>query len=254
MGEIHRGLTILAPELGFTHGPPMPARLANTAPDLRHVEAWIFDLDNTLYRADSDLFAQIDVRMASYVSALLSVPLDEARRIQKDYYRDHGTTLNGLMKVHGADPEPFLEHAHNIDLSVLSPDPILNDNIMRLPGRRFVLTNGCRNYAQRVLDQIGLGAAFEDIWDIRAMGYRPKPDPQAYRTLIARNAIEPPKAALFEDLARNLVPARELGMTTVWLNNGSVWSKQGPEHPIAESRHIDHETQDLSEFLRSVRI
>ncbi len=133
----------------------MHARLAETAPDLRHVDAWIFDLDNTLYRADSDLFAQIDVRMASYVSALLSVPLDEARRIQKDYYRDHGTTLSGLMKVHAADPEPFLEHAHDIDLSVLAPDPKLNENIARLPGRRFVLTNGCRNYAQRVLDRIG---------------------------------------------------------------------------------------------------
>ncbi|MEI9929724.1 MAG: pyrimidine 5'-nucleotidase [Rhizomicrobium sp.] len=152
----------------------MQAQLTDTAPDLRHIDAWIFDLDNTLYRADSDLFAQIDVRMASYVSALLSLPLDEARRIQKDYYRDHGTTLNGLMKMHGADPEPFLEHAHDIDLSVLAPDPVLNKTIARLPGRRFVLTNGCRNYAERVLDRIGLDAAFDDVWDIRAMGYRPQ--------------------------------------------------------------------------------
>ncbi|HVU21165.1 MAG TPA: pyrimidine 5'-nucleotidase [Rhizomicrobium sp.] len=232
----------------------MHARLADTAPDMRHVDTWIFDLDNTLYRADSDLFAQIDARMASYVAALLSVPLDEARRIQKDYYRDHGTTLNGLMKVHDADPEPFLAQAHDIDLSVLVPDPGLNKSIASLPGRRFVLTNGCRNYAGRVLERIGLGSLFDDVWDIRAMGYRPKPDPAAYRTLIARNAIEPQRAALFEDLARNLVPARELGMTTVWLNNGSVWSKQGPEHPIAESHHIDHETRDLAEFLRSIRI
>src|SRR6202012_1113695 len=144
---------------------------------------------------------------------------------------------------------PFLEHAHDIDLSVLMPDSKMNENIARLPGRCFVLTNGCRNYAQRVLDRIGLGSTFDAIWDIRAMGYRPKPDPEAYRTLLARNRIDPRKTALFEDLARNLVPARELGMTTVWLNNGSVWSKQGPEHPIAESRHIDHETQDLAEFL-----
>jgi putative hydrolase of the HAD superfamily len=225
-----------------------------TRPDFRHIDTWIFDLDNTLYRADSDLFAQIDVRMGSYVSSLLSVPLDEARRIQKDYYRDHGTTLSGLMKIHGADPEPFLAHAHDIDLSVLMPDPSLNEAVGRLPGRRFVLTNGCRNYAQRVLDQIGLGTVFDDIWDIRAMGYRPKPDPAAYKTLIERSAIRPQSTAFFEDLARNLVPARELGMTTVWLNNGSVWSKQGPEHPIAESHHIDHETRDLSAFLQSIRI
>lgn len=232
----------------------MHAQLVQTGPDLRHIDAWIFDLDNTLYRADSNLFAQIDAQMTRYVSALLSLPPDEAKKLQKDYYRDHGTTLNGLMKIHGADPEPFLEHAHDVDLSVLVPDPALNESIAGLPGRRFVLTNGCRNYAQRVLDRIGLGDAFDDIWDIRAMGYHPKPDPEAYRTLFAHNAIRPDKAALFEDLARNLVPARELGMTTVWLNNGSVWSKQGPEHPIAESRHIDHETRDLSEFLRSIRI
>ena len=245
---------MLAPAGRFDHLASMHAQRVQSGPDLRHIDAWIFDLDNTLYRADSDLFAQIDARMAGYVSALLSVPLDEARRIQKDYYRDHGTTLNGLMKVHAADPEPFLEHAHDIDLSVLRPDPKLNACVAQLPGRRFVLTNGCRNYAQRVLGCLGLGDAFDDIWDIRATGYRPKPDPEAYRTLIARNAIVPRKAALFEDLARNLVPARELGMTTVWLNNGSIWSKQGPEHPIAESHHIDHETTDLCEFLRSIRI
>jgi putative hydrolase of the HAD superfamily len=232
----------------------MHVRLADTAPDLRHVDAWIFDLDNTLYRADSDLFAQIDAQMTSYVADLLSVPPDEARKIQKDYYRDHGTTLSGLMKIHGADPEPFLEHAHDIDLSVLTPDPRLNEIVPRLPGRRFVLTNGCANYAQRVLDRLGLGSAFDGICDIRAMDYQPKPSLAAYNALIAANAIRPERAVLFEDLARNLVPARELGMTTVWLNNGSVWSKQGPEHPIAESRHIDHETQDLAAFLHSIRI
>jgi len=232
----------------------MDALHVDSRPDFRHVDTWIFDLDNTLYRADSDLFAQIDAQMTDYVSRLLSVPPVEAKKIQKDYYRDHGTTLSGLMKIHGADPEPFLEHAHDIDLSVLTPDPRLNEIIPRLPGRRFVLTNGCANYAQRVLDRIGLGTAFDGICDIRAMGYQPKPAPAAYASLIERNAIDPKNAVLFEDLARNLVPARELGMTTVWLNNGSVWSKQGPEHPIAESHHIDHETDDLTEFLHSIRI
>jgi putative hydrolase of the HAD superfamily len=232
----------------------MDAPSADNRPDFRHIDTWIFDLDNTLYRADSDLFAQIDAQMTSHVSHLLSVPPHEAKKIQKDYYRDHGTTLSGLMKVHGADPEPFLKHAHDIDLSVLAPDPLLNEAVGRLPGRRFVLTNGCRNYAQRVLDRIELGNMFEDIWDIRAMGYLPKPDPAAYRSLIDKGAIQPRSTALFEDLARNLVPARELGMTTVWLNNGSTWSKQGPEHPIAQSHHIDHETQDLAAFLQSIRI
>jgi len=245
---------MLAQTGSFPHGPAMPAHAAELRPDFRHVDAWIFDLDNTLYRADSDLFAQIDVRMSSYVADFLSVPLDEARRIQKDYYRDHGTTLNGLIKIHDADPEPFLAHAHDIDLSVLTPDEALNAAIAQLPGRRFVLTNGCRNHAARVLDRIGLTDVIDDIWDIRAMEFRPKPDPAAYETLIHRAAIAPARAAMFEDLERNLVPARELGMSTVWLNNGSHWSRQGPTHPIVETHHIDYETDDLATFLKSIRI
>jgi putative hydrolase of the HAD superfamily len=232
----------------------MHTRLAETAPDFRHVDAWIFDLDNTLYPASSDLFAQIDMRMSTYVANFLSLPIEDARRIQKEYYRDHGTTLNGLIKIHGADPEPFLADAHDIDLSVLTPDAALNAAIAQLPGRRFVLTNGCRNHAGRVLDRIGLGGIIDDIWDIRDMGFRPKPEPAAYETLIHKAAIAPARAVMFEDLARNLVPARELGMSTVWLNNGSHWSKQGPTHPIAETHHIDYETSDLASFLKSIRI
>ncbi len=230
------------------------AQAAETGPDFRHVEAWIFDLDNTLYRADSDLFAQIDVRMSAYVARLLDLPLDAARRIQKDYYRDHGTTLTGLVKLHGIDPETFLAEVHDIDLSVLAPDQDLNDAIARLPGRRFVFTNGCRHHAARVLDRIGLGAVIDDVWDIRTIGFAPKPEPAAYETVIARACIAPKQAAMFEDLACNLVPAHALGMTTVWLNNGSAWSKQGPEFPVAQSHHIDHETDDLADFLQTIRI
>lgn len=222
-------------------------------PDFRHVEAWIFDLDNTLYRADSDLFAQIDARMCDFVGRLLNVPPDEAKRIQKDYYRDHGTTLNGLIKRHGIDPESFLDFVHDIDLSVLAPDGALNEAIAGLPGRRFVFTNGCRNYAQRVLERVGLQDSIDDLWDIRAIAFSPKPEMAAYRTVLACTGVAPGRCAMFEDVARNLVPAHELGMTTVWLNNGSVWSKQGPEFPVAASHHIDYEITDLNEFLRSIR-
>jgi putative hydrolase of the HAD superfamily len=226
---------------------------ATTAPDFRHIEAWIFDLDNTLYRADSDLFAQIDARMADFVGRLLNVPPSEAKRIQKDYYRDHGTTLNGLIKRHAVDPEDFLGFVHDIDLSVLTPDPALNDAIARLPGKRFVFTNGCRNYAQRVLDRVGLDASIDDLWDIRTVAFSPKPEMAAYKTVLDRARVAPERCAMFEDVARNLAPAHDLGMTTVWLNNGSVWSKQGPEYPVAQSHHIDYEITDLNAFLRSIR-
>jgi len=234
--------------------PARPAAPAHSRPDFRHVEAWIFDLDNTLYRADSDLFAQIDARMAAYVSRLLGLSTEEASRLQKAYYRDHGTTLNGLIKLHDVDAEAYLEEVHDIDLTVLAPDQVLNAAIARLPGRRFVFTNGCRNYAQRVLDRIGLGSIADDVWDIRTMEFQPKPFACAYDTVVAKARVAPRSAAMFEDLARNLVPAHALGMTTVWLDNGSVWSRQGPEFPVAGSAHIDYETKDLAGFLQGILV
>jgi len=235
----------------------MPAHAAKKpapGPDFRHVDAWIFDLDNTLYRADTDLFSLIDGRMSAYVARLLNVTPAEAKKIQKDYYRDYGTTLSGLMRVHGIDPETFLSDVHDINLTQLEPDLVLNCAISRLPGRKVVFTNGCRNYAQRVLERLNLDKLMDGIWDIRTIAFQPKPDPIAYERVLADSSIAPQRAAMFEDVARNLVPARALGMTTVWINNGSVWSKQGPEHPVAEPHHIDYETTDLSRFLSTIRI
>jgi putative hydrolase of the HAD superfamily len=219
--------------------------------DFRHVESWIFDLDNTLYPASCDLFAQIDARMAGYVARELNLPLDEARKLQKDYYRDHGTTLNGLIKLHDIDPEPYLAEVHDIDFSPLMPDPALKGAIARLPGRKFIFTNGCRDYAARVLERLGLEEVADEVFDIRATGFAPKPDRKAYDAVIAAAGIAPRKAAMFEDLARNLVAPHELGMTTVWVDNGSRWSR---EFPVAEGPHIDYVTQDLTAFLRGIRI
>jgi putative hydrolase of the HAD superfamily len=222
-------------------------------PDFRHVNAWIFDLDNTLYPAASGLFGQIDLRMTEFVADLLGVSRQEARIVQKAYYRDHGTTLNGLMQLHGVDPESYLGYVHDIDLSLLADDAHLDTALARLEGRRFVFTNGCRNHAARVLDRLKLAHHFDDIWDIRTIGFRPKPDPLAYDAVMAGAGIAPTRAAMFEDAARNLVPAHALGMTTVWLRNGSEWSRQGPAFPVASSGHIDHEIDDLARFLHTVR-
>ena len=223
-------------------------------PDFRHIDAWVFDLDNTLYRADCNLFEQIDRRMTVYIAQLLSIPEAEAKRLQKTYYRDHGTTLSGLMRVNGIDPESFLDFVHDIDLSVLQADESLVRAIGKLPGKKFVFTNGCHNHAVRVLDRVGLTALIDDIWDIRTIAYTPKPDIAAYETVIAKSGIAPGKSAMFEDVARNLVSAHMLGMTTIWLNNNSVWSKQGPEFPLVAAEHIHHEITDLAPFLHSIRI
>ena len=223
-------------------------------PDFRHVDTWLFDLDNTLYRADSNLFSQIDERMTSFISEHLNLSIEQARRLQHSYYTEYGTTLGGLTAFHGIDPEAFLAYVHDIDLSVLAPDTGLNNAMARLPGRRFVFTNGCRHYAARVLERIGLSKVIDDIWDIRALAFTPKPYAAAYRRLVAKAGITPQGAAMFEDMARNLVAAHALGMTTVWLNNGSPWSHQGPQFPMVASSHIHHQTHDLADFLQAIRI
>jgi putative hydrolase of the HAD superfamily len=221
-------------------------------PDFRHVKHWVFDLDNTLYAADSGVFAQIDARMTEFIAGYLKTDPVSARNVQKALYREHGTTLNGLMKVYGLDPEPYLDFVHRIDLSDLRKDGALAFAISRLPGRRYIFTNGCARHAARILDKVGLTHLFDDIWDIRTIGFVPKPDPAAYRSIAAH--ISPKDAAMFDDIARNLVEARALGMTTVWLNNRSVWERQGPEFPVASGSHIDHEISDLAHFLTHIRI
>ena len=222
--------------------------------DFRHVRAWFFDLDNTLYPPDCDLFAEIDARMTDYVARLLDVDRAEARRLQKEHYRIHGTTLNGLMTLHGVEPEAFLAYVHDIDLSGLRPQPALGAALARLPGKRYVFTNGCRDHAARVLGRLGLADHFDAIWDIRAVGFQPKPGAAAYRTVLEGAGVAASSCAMFDDIARNLVEAHALGWTTVWLNNGSEWSRQGPAHPIAEPHHIHYETDDLAGFLAAIRI
>ena len=223
-------------------------------PDFRHIRNWIFDLDNTLYPSSCDLFGQIDEKMALYTQRLLGITLAEARRLQKEYYFAHGTTLNGLMRVHGVDAEDYLAFVHDIDLSVLTPDPALYGALATLPGRKFVFTNGCINHAGRVLERLGIAAHFEAVWDIRTIGFQPKPAAAAYRTVLAQAGSDGRDAAMFEDITRNLVEAKARGMTTVWLKNGSDWSRQGPSQPVAQPHHIDYETDDLAAFLQSIRV
>lgn len=222
-------------------------------PDFRHVTDWIFDLDNTLYRADNGIFAQIESRMTDYVERYLGLPRDEARLVQKALYRAHGTTLNGLMREHGVDAEDYLHYVHDIDLGDLASDARLVAAIAALPGRRFVFTNGCRDHAARILNRIGMAGLFEAVWDIRSMDFVPKPQSPAYDAVVAAGAVDCRRAAMFDDIPRNLVPARALGMTTVWLrNDDSPWNQHGPQMEVAAD-DISFETTNLGDFLHSIR-
>ena len=216
-------------------------------PALSHIDCWIFDLDNSLYPASADLFALIDIRMGEYIQRLLACDPVEARRVQKSYFHEHGTTLAGLMAGHGVAPRDFLDYVHDIDLARLSADPALVAAMDRLPGRKFVFTNGDEAYAARVLDKIGLANAFDGMHDIHAMDYVPKPNPAAYAALCSAHAIAPETALFVEDMARNLEPAKALGMTTVWVDNGSERGGHG-----ADPAFIDYRIADIGLWLTEI--
>lgn len=216
-----------------------------------HIENWIFDLDNTLYPPSCDLFAQVDQRMTAFIGRFLDVDAAEARRIQKDFYVEHGTTLSGLMKVHGLAPAAFLQFVHDIDVSAVTPDAAMGAAIGRLPGRKLIFTNGSVAHAENVIRRLGIEHVFDGIYDIVTARYEPKPRRGAYERLVEVSGIDPERAAMFEDIARNLEVPHALGMTTVWVRPGPP----GPErhqqisYEGADGAHVHHVTDDLRAFL-----
>ena len=220
----------------------------------RGVDAWIFDLDNTLYPAATNLFAQVDVRIRDYVRELVGATPDEAHRLQKDYYRRYGTTLRGLMIEYGISPDGFLEYVHDIDHSVVGPDPRLGAAIARLPGRRFIMTNGTRRHAEKVADRLGITHHFEDVFDIVAADLLPKPHLETYEKFLARSAIAPRRAAMFEDLSRNLEVPDALGMATVLVvpQGAAEVVREAWEFDGRDAPHVQWVTDDLAEFLEGL--
>ena len=214
---------------------------------LAHVDCWIFDLDNTLYPAACDLFGLIDQHMTDYVMRAAGLGRDAAYLQQKRYFREHGTTLSGMMADHDVDPHEFLADVHAIEMDVLREDRRLIDSLARLPGRKLIFTNGDEPYARRVLERLGLSEAFEAIHDIHAMAYQPKPHANAYASMLANLRVDPARALFAEDMARNLAPAKALGMTTLWVDNGSeqVGAHDGEDF-------IDYRTADLGEWLENI--
>jgi putative hydrolase of the HAD superfamily len=217
------------------------------------VETWVFDLDNTLYPHHLNLWQQVDERIRLYIERLLNLPKDAAFRLQKDYYRRYGTTLRGLMLEHGLQPDDFLDFVHEIDHSPLEPNPQLGAAIEKLPGRKLILTNGTRKHADAVMRRLAIDEHFEDVFDIEAAELEPKPSPQTYERFLGHHGIDPNKAAMFEDLARNLATPHCLGMTTVLvIPEGTrevlreAWEFEG-----RDDDHVDYVTDDLAGFLQA---
>ena len=212
-----------------------------------HVSDWIFDLDNCLYPAATGLFELIDERMGAYIERLLGCDSSEAKRVQKAHFHTHGTTLAGLMKEHRVDPHHFLEDVHAIPLDRVSRDDQLATGLALLPGRKLIFTNADEPYARRVLDALGVGEHFAELHDIHAAQLRPKPDRHGYELLLDRFGIDPTRAAMVEDMAQNLMPAKQLGMTTIWVDNGSERGNYG-HHPD----FIDLTITNVGEWLEDM--
>jgi putative hydrolase of the HAD superfamily len=220
----------------------------------RHVETWVFDLDNTLYPHHLNLWQQVDHRIREYVASFLEITHEEAFRVQKDYYKRYGTTMRGMMTEHGMQPDDFLDFVHQIDHSPLTPNAELGAAIERLPGRKLILTNGTRRHADAVLARLELHRHFEDVFDIMAAELEPKPSPQTYERFLKLHGVEAGKAAMFEDLARNLAVPHALGMTTVLVvpeHTREVF-REGWELEGRDAPHVDHVTDDLASFLQGI--
>ena len=231
----------------------MPNSSRPTPRGFGKVETWVFDLDNTLYPHHL-LWQQVDDRIRNFIAEFLKVPHDAAFRIQKDYYKRYGTTMRGLMTEHGLNPDDYLEYVHQIDHSPLEPNPALGAALKKLPGRKLILTNGTRKHADAVMKKLEVHEHFEDVFDIVAAELDPKPLPQIYKRFLARHDVDPAKAAMFEDLARNLEVPHALGMTTVLVVPAGTrevfreqWELEG-----RDEAHVDHVTENIVTFIESL--
>ena len=209
----------------------------------------LIDLDNTVYPEDSNIFLQIDKKMKSFIARELNVSLENAFKIQKKYFKNNGTTLRGLMLYHKISPKPFLDYVHDIDLSSLQKNKTLNNQLKNYKGKKIIFTNGSQNHAKRVLNQVGLDESIDDIFDIVNANYIPKPEISPYNQFIKDFNIDPESTIMFDDIAKNLVPAKNVGFTSVWIDAGY----ENFSDDIASSKkYLDYETKNISNFLNQV--
>ena len=217
--------------------------------ELKLIKYWIFDLDNTLYSGKTRVFEQVDKKMSEYISKKLNVSTAEAKEIQKNYFHEYNTTLNGMIKNHKIDVDEFLEFVHNIDIDFLKKDLILCEELKKLDGKKIIFTNGPRKHALNVTKRIGIDQYFDDIFDIIDSEFVPKPAIQPYKKLVEKHKIDPKLCVFVEDIARNLKPAYEMGMKTVWIENDEPWAKK-----FSDGDFIDFKTNNLSEFLKQINL
>tara|TARA_B100000579_G_scaffold432647_1_gene449855 strand:- start:511 stop:1176 length:666 start_codon:yes stop_codon:yes gene_type:complete len=215
--------------------------------ELAKIKYWLFDLDNTLYSGQTKVFDQVDKKMSSFISKKLNIPVEEAKKIQKEYFHKYSTTLSGMMKHHNIDANEFLEFVHDVNLDFLKEDKDLEIEISRIKGKKIIFTNGSKAHAKNVTKKIGIDKLFDGVFDIVESNFIPKPSLEAYKMLIQKYKIEPQYCILVEDIARNLKPAHELGMKTVWIKNDEPWAAE-----FSNEKFINYRTENLTSFLKEI--
>ncbi len=216
---------------------------------LQAIKCWIFDLDNTLYSGKTRVFEQVDKKMSKYISEKLNVNIIEAKEIQKNYFYEYNTTLNGMINNHKIDANEFLEFVHDVNIDFLKKDSLLNEELMKLDGKKIIFTNSSRKHAMNVIRKIGIDQHFDDIFDIVDSEFVPKPDIVSYKKLVEKHKIDPKLCVFIEDIARNLKPAYEMGMKTIWIENDEPWARK-----FSDSDFINYKTNNLPEFLKQINL
>lgn len=221
--------------------------------DLSHIQNWVFDLDNTLYRADAEFFSQIDKKITQFISRYLALQPEKARYVQKEFLAEYGTSLSGMMAVHGMDPAEFLDYVHDVDLHMLDPDPQLREYIKALPGRKFIFTNGSKGHARNVAGHLNLFDLFDGHFGIEDVDYVPKPKRSSYIKFCDVFDIDPKTAIFFEDNIRNLEAPKYMGMRTVLVTSNEDWGHEPeitrPAGTTTKADYVDYITNDLTAWL-----
>ena len=217
--------------------------------ELQKIKFWLFDLDNTLYSGKTEVFEQVDKTMSQYISTKLSISLKEAKEIQTNYFHEYNTTLNGMIKNHKIDADEFLDFVHDIDVEFLKKDIRLAQQLKSLGGKKIIFTNGSKKHAINITQRIGVDQYFDDIFDIVDSEFVPKPAIQPYKKLVEKHKIDPKLCVFIEDIARNLKPAYEMGMKTIWIENDEPWAKK-----FSDSEFVNYKTNNLAEFLKKINL
>ena len=216
---------------------------------LKFIKYWLFDLDNTLYSGNTKVFDQVDKKMSQFISEKLNVSIEKAKEIQKNYFYEYNTTLNGMIKNHKINADEFLDFVHDIDVDFLKKDVQLSAELSKLDGKKIIFTNGSKKHAKNIMQRIGVNQYFDDIFDIVDCDFIPKPSIEPYKKLIDKHKIDPNLCVFIEDIARNLKPAYEMGMKTVWIENEEPWAKK-----FSDSNFINYKTKNLSGFLKQINL